>query len=56
LETSNLPVEDIAVRSVRTAEYDEQRLSGPMGDLKGIMIIGQPRGLGIVRFLGKNED
>jgi len=42
LETSHLPVEEIAVGSVRTSKDDEERFAGPAGDLEGFPVIDQP--------------
>jgi hypothetical protein len=52
LETSDLPVEDVAVGSVRAAEDDEQRLACPTGNLKSILIVGQPSRLWATGFIG----
>jgi hypothetical protein len=52
LETSDLPVEDVAVGSVRAAEDDEQRLACLTGSLKGTMVVGQPSRFWTIGFIG----
>jgi len=52
LETSDLPVEDVAVGSVRAAEDDQQRLACLTGSLKGTMVVGQPSRFWATGFIG----
>jgi hypothetical protein len=52
METSHLPVEDVAVRSVLAAKYDKKGLAGFTRDPQSSLVVCQPNRL--VRRFGLN--